>query len=253
MPRNQRYVLPDYIYHVTQRGTNRQNVFSDAADHQVYLDLLRDQHHDAGAHILAYCLMTNHVHLIVKPDNADSLAVLFRRVHGRYAQYFNARHRRSGHLWQGRYFSCPLSPNHLEVALRYVENNPVRARIVTNPIDYPWSSAAAHCHGLSENEDLLDTEFWKARGGADAWQAMLPRPTPEALLTAMRRCSHSERPFGPEPFIAEFETKLGRRWKRWPFNKELLEFEHNSTIEQKPQQQAASATTTHASTTAVAS
>ncbi len=99
MPRNQRYVLPGYAYHVTQRGTDRQNVFRQAGDRDVYVDLLRDQWQDAGMSVQTYCLMSNHVHLIVTPEQGDSLAVLFRRVHGRYAQYFNARYRRSGHLW----------------------------------------------------------------------------------------------------------------------------------------------------------
>ncbi len=90
MPRNQRGVLPGYAYHVTQRGTNRQDVFRQAGDREVYLDLMRDQLQDAGVRLLTYCLMTNHVHLIVTSEHGDSLAVLFRRVHGRYAQYFNA-------------------------------------------------------------------------------------------------------------------------------------------------------------------
>jgi putative transposase len=91
MPRNQRHVLPGYAYHVTQRGTNRQDVFRQAGDREVYLDLMRGQLQDAGVRLLTYSLMTNHVHLIVIPEHGDSLAVLFRRVHGRYAQYFNTR------------------------------------------------------------------------------------------------------------------------------------------------------------------
>ena len=232
MPRNQRYVLPGYAYHVTQRGTDRQNVFRQAGDRDVYLDLLRDQRQDAGVSLQTYCLMSNHVHLIVTPDHGDSLAVLFRRVHGRYAQYFNARYRRSGHLWQGRFFSCPLSPDHLEVAVRYVEFNPVRAGMVLNPIDYRWSSAAAHCKGLAEGEDLLDVEFWKARDGAEGWKAMLARTHPEVLNHLFRRCTHAERPFGPESFVAEFEEKLGRRWKRWTFDKELIDSELSLILDQ---------------------
>jgi putative transposase len=223
MPRNQRYVLPGYAYHVTQRGSNRQDVFRQTGDRDVYLDLVRDQHEDAGVRILAYSLMTNHVHWVLIPEHGDSLAVLFRRVHGRYAQYFNARYRRSGHLWQGRFFSCPLSPGHLEVALKYVELNPVRAGIVVKPEEYRWSSAKAHCAGLTEEEDLLDVPFWKDRGGAAAWKAMLSRSHPDVLNHLLRRCTHAERPFGPETFVAELEEKLGRRWKRWTFDRELVD------------------------------
>jgi putative transposase len=138
----------------------------------------------------------------------------------------------SGHLWQGRFFSCPLSPNHLEVALRYVECNAVRAGMVLNPIDYRWSSAKAHVEGLSEDEDLLDVKFWKARGGAEGWRAMLARSHPEVLNHLLRRCSHGDRPFGPESFVAEFEENLGRRWKRWTFDRELVDSALGLILEQ---------------------
>ena len=113
----------------------------------MYLGPIQDQKEDAGVRLLAYSLMTNHVHWVMDPEHGDSLAVLFRRVHGRYAQYFNSRYRRSGHLWQGRFFSCPLSESHLDVVLKYVETNPVRAGIVLNPMDYRWSITRA-LHGL---------------------------------------------------------------------------------------------------------
>ena len=115
MPRNARFVLTGQPYHVTQRGNNRQDVFFSAPDRELYLDLVRDNLTDAGVRVHAYCLMTNHVHWIVVPERGDSLAVLFRRVHGRYAQYLNLCRRCSGHLWQARFFSCVLSPAHLDV------------------------------------------------------------------------------------------------------------------------------------------
>jgi len=223
MPRNQGYVWPGYAYHVTQRGTNRQDVFRQIGDREVYLDLVRDQKQDAGVRILTYSLMTNHVHWVMIPERGDSLAVLFRRVHGRYAQYFNARYRRSGHLWQWRFFSCPLSPNHLKMALRYVECNAVRAGMVLKPEEYRWSAAKAHLAGLADEEDLLDFEYWRQYGGREGWAALLSRNHPEVLTHLLRRCSYAERPFGPESFVAEFEAKLGRRWKRWPFEKELMD------------------------------
>src|SRR5258708_17467149 len=109
----------------------------------MYLSLLREQVEDAGVRVLAYCLMTNHVHLVVVPERPDSLAVLFRRVHGRYSQYLNTRRRRTGHLWQQRYFSCALSGSHLWTALRYVEQNPCRALMVGAAEQYQWSNARA--------------------------------------------------------------------------------------------------------------
>ncbi len=130
MPRNPRCVLPGEAYHITQRGTDRQTVFRTIGDREVYLDLIRENIQDAGVRILSYALMTNHIHFVATANSGDGLAVLFRRANGRYAQYFNARCGRTGHLWQARFHSCLLSAQHLEVALRYVEFNPVRAAMV---------------------------------------------------------------------------------------------------------------------------
>ena len=105
MPRNARCVEAGLPYHVTQRGSNRQRLFLGPIDYRMYLSLLRSELDDTGVRVLAYCLMTNHVHLVVIPNREDSLAVLFRRVHGRYAQYLNVKRRRSGHLFQQRFFS----------------------------------------------------------------------------------------------------------------------------------------------------
>lgn len=105
MSRNARCILPGLAYHVTQRGTNRQKVFFCAAHRKTYLGLLERNCGDAGVRVLAYCLMSNHVHLVVVPERADSLAVLFRRVHGGYAQALNAGLGRTGHLWQNRFYS----------------------------------------------------------------------------------------------------------------------------------------------------
>jgi putative transposase len=117
MPRNARCVLPDIAYHVTQRGTDRQRVFFLNSDREMYLRLLSRNLAGSKARVLAYALMTNHIHVIVIPERPDSLAILFRRVHGRYAQYINTRRGRSGHLWQGRFYSCPLDGAHLATAL----------------------------------------------------------------------------------------------------------------------------------------
>ena len=133
MPRNARVVWPGLPYHVTQRGTNGQTVFYSVADRKTYLYLLRANLEDCNVRILAFCLMSNHVHWIIVPGTEDSLARLFRRVHGRYAQYLNARRQRNGHLWQNRFYSCPLGETHLWTALRYVELNPVRAGLVEAP------------------------------------------------------------------------------------------------------------------------
>ena len=133
MPRNSRCVAAGCEYHVTQRGVNRQPVFYSIGDRLHYLRLMAENLADTQTRVLAFCLMTNHVHFVVVPERDDALAVLFRRVHGRYAQYLNVRRHRTGHLWQNRFFSCPVSEGWLWVALRYVEENPVRALMVGSP------------------------------------------------------------------------------------------------------------------------
>jgi putative transposase len=125
MPRVARVVIPGVPHHVTQRGNNRQDVFYTDDDRRHYLRLLGEQSH----RVLGYCLITNHVHLVVVPEHENSLARAIGRTHYLYTLYINRMHSRSGHLWQNRFFSCGLDEKHAYCALRYVELNPVRARI----------------------------------------------------------------------------------------------------------------------------
>ena len=120
-----------------------------------YLAWLKEYCHKHHVSILAYCLMTNHTHLIVVPKKADALQKAFKPLHMRYAQYMNRQKGWSGHLWQGRFFSSALDADYLQACVRYVELNPVRAGLVKKAEDYPWSSAAVHC-GLEHNA-LLNT------------------------------------------------------------------------------------------------
>jgi len=144
MPRIARVVVPGLPYHVTQRGSRREDVFFCDPDWRRYLDLALEYSTRFGLQILAYCLMTNHLHLVCVPLVVTSLAKVFKPVHSRYAQYLNGQLRICGRLWQGRFFSCAMDDDHLWAAIRYVERNPVRAGTVTRAEDYPWSSAAAH-------------------------------------------------------------------------------------------------------------
>ena len=114
-------------HHITQRGNNRQDVFLVDEDRRFYLDTLAEDCRRCGVGVLGYCLMTNHVHLVAVPERADSFARALRRSHSRYAQRFNRQYGRSGHLWQNRFFSCPLGRDHLLTALFYVDQNPLRA------------------------------------------------------------------------------------------------------------------------------
>lgn len=213
--------MPDQAYHLTQRGTNRQRVFFTDTDRSSYLRLMASNLGDAGVRLLGWCLMRNHVHFVAVPAHEDSLAVLMRRVNGRFAQMVNARLGRSGHLWQNRYFSCALSPSHLRRALVYVERNPVRAGLVESPEQYKWSSAAVHLGLVKDRYSLLDNEFWEQNGGAAGWKALLGAEESVCELRLLRRCTYAGRPYGEEEYVALMEARFGREWRRWGFEKGL--------------------------------
>ena len=145
MPRMARVVIPGVPHHVTQRGNRGEEVFFCDDDRRRYLDLLAKYGAKHGLAVHAYCLMTNHVHLVVVPETAESLAAALKPLHLRHAQELNHRLNISGILWQGRFHSTPLDERHFWAAVRYVERNPVRTGMVEHAWDYPWSSAAAHC------------------------------------------------------------------------------------------------------------
>jgi putative transposase len=214
MPRNARVIVPEIPYHVTQRGSNRQNVFSTVGDRKLYLQLIRENQAHAGVRILAYCLMDNHIHFIAVPEREDSLAVLFGRANGRYAQAFNIRRGRCGHLWQARYHSCPMSPTHLEVGLRYVEANPCRAAMVTLPHQYRWSSAAPHLLGGKDQSGVLDMAYWERVGGAAAWAELHGTAVNSSDILELRKCTYAGRPYGSEEFVQQMEQRFQRKRRR---------------------------------------
>ena len=202
-------MLPEVPCHVTQRGVDRRETFSTDEDRLTYLRLLRENLRDAQVRLLAWCLMSNHVHLLAVPARDESLSVLFRRVHGRYAQYYNARWGRTGHLWQNRFFACALGPTHLWTALAYVERNPVRAGVAEAAAGYRWSSAAAHVTG-EDKDGVLDMEWWRRHGPGD-WSAVLQAEDQQNALS-LRACTYAGRPFGSDSFVAELGDRFGRKW-----------------------------------------
>ena len=159
MPRRARVVFEGVVHHITQRGNYRQNVFEDDSDKRKYVEFIREYSEKYGMKIYAYCLMSNHVHFIAAPVKEDSLAMTFKYANMRYSSYFNKKNKRSGHLWQGRFYSCPLHFEHSLEALRYVERNPVRAKMVELPWEYRWSSAREHV-GLAS--DVFEKSEHKA-------------------------------------------------------------------------------------------
>ncbi len=202
-------------HHITQRGNNRQDVFFVDDDRRVYLELLREQAVKYGLDILAYCLMGNHVHIVATPQAEDSLGKAVGRAHFRYTQYINRFHKRCGHLWQGRFYSCALDERHFWLALRYVELNPVRAKLCRKAWRYEWSSAAVHVDGNARSE-LLDLPRWYSMISQQQWRKELNAGIDETDLGRLRDNTHTGRPLGSDSFLSKLETLLGRRVRPLP-------------------------------------
>ena len=149
MARIARVVIPDIPYHITQRGNRRQRVLFSDDDRIAYLELLSTAARTHAVEVWAYCLMDNHIHVIAVPRKIIGLAKAFAETHQRYTRMINFRKGWRGYLWQGRFFSCALDEPHLYAAMRYVEKNPVRAKMIERAEDYRWSSARAHVLGAT--------------------------------------------------------------------------------------------------------
>ncbi len=215
MPRVARIVVPGWPHHVTQRGNNRQDVFFVDDDRRVYLKLLKEQAEVYGLAVLGYCLMTNHVHLVAVPAGEQSLAKAVGRTHFLYSQYVNRFHKRSGHLWQNRFYSCVLDETHLWRGLAYVERNPVRARLVRQAWRYEWSSAAAHV-GEADQSGLLDLSAWQREWKPGHWQKALVDSDDDKVTELIRASTHSGRPLATDSILSKLEHKLGRRLRSLP-------------------------------------
>jgi putative transposase len=210
MPRFARAVAVDCPHHITQRGNNMQDVFFVDNDRRVYLNLLKESAEKYHLEVTGYCLMPNHVHLIAVPHADDSLAKAIGRTHFRYTQYINRFHKRIGHLWQGRFYSCALDEKHFWLAMRYIEFNPVRARLCRIPWQYDWSSAAAHTQE-KHRSTLLNLSRWYDTISAEQWSKELTDKMNENDLSAIRINTHTGRPLGSDGFLSKLETLIGRR------------------------------------------
>jgi putative transposase len=207
MARLARIVVPGFPHHVTQRGNRRATVFHNDDARREYLALFQHYARKHGVAVWAYCLMPNHVHFVVVPRTEQSLARAFQGAHTAFAQRVNKRRGESGHLWQGRFFSCPLDEAHTWAAVRYVERNPVRAKLARRAEDFAWSSAAAHCGRRAD--ELLSPEF-PPRGLIADWSAWLRAPEEARQEESLRRQTHVGRPCGSPDFLARLEGLLER-------------------------------------------
>jgi putative transposase len=205
--------------HIVQRGHNRRDCFLDQTDYVVYLSNLRDLLSRTGCALHAYCLMTNHVHLLVTPSSAQSCALLMRNQGQRYVQYFNRRYERRGTLWEGRYKSSLIqSPGYLLRTYRYIERNPVRAKMVASPSEYLWSSHAGNC-GRALNKLLTPRPEYLALGMDDqsrlaAYESFVAIPDEPEFLGAIRDATKGGFAVVDESFKAELPQQQQRRLTR---------------------------------------
>lgn len=202
MARRPRVVIPGQAHHVIQRGNRRQNVFFSAKDKDRYLEILKNHLVYFHVKMWAYCLMDNHVHLVLVPECAEGLAKVVGNTHCKYTREINKRERWRGYLWQGRFKSLVVHDSYLYHLLRYVENNPVRAKMVKEAGKYRWSSAKSHIKGCL---DGLISECWLVKEIED-WKEYLREPDDIERLKAIREHSNTERPLGSDAFLDFLEN-----------------------------------------------
>ena len=206
MPRIQRIEIVGYPYHVIQRGNRNQRVFIKEGDKAKYLHILKMQSDLFGLEVWAYCLMDNHIHLVVMPKHKGTLTECISETHRLYTRAINFREGWSGHLWQGRFMSYPMDENYLWTAVRYVERNPVRAGMVDKAEDYKWSSAKVHIK--NQIDDLL-SRFYLMDEIKD-WGLYLSGPDEEEKVKLIRQRQSTGRPLGNKEFVDDLEIKEGR-------------------------------------------
>jgi putative transposase len=206
MVRIARVVAAGVPHHVVQRGNRRQTVFFSTADYKAYLRLMAMWCHQERVEVWAYCLMSNHVHLVAVPENEQGLARAIGEAHRRYTVRVNQRENWRGYLWQGRFSSYPLDERYLLAAVRYVELNPVRARLVERPWQYAWSSAAAH---VRKRDDVL-VKVKPMLGRVADWREYLSTEPDSTDTEILRRHMRTGRPLGNPKFVESLEAKVGR-------------------------------------------
>ncbi len=217
MPRSARIILPHTPHHIVQRGHNRQAVFTSDDDYNYYRENLIVFKQEFGCKIYAYCLMTNHVHLIVDPgSNPESLALLMKRVAGRQTRYINKLENRSGSLWEGRYKSSIISSKeYLPACCRYIELNPLRAGMVIDPAQYQWSSYRTKVFG--KRDMVVDLpQFYPSLGGTEqerqtAYKKYVFGTVPEYEIKLIREALQRGQLTGSDRFRGEIEKKFGIR------------------------------------------
>jgi putative transposase len=219
MPRRARLILPEIPLHIIQRGNNRSVCFYAEEDFLFYLDWLARAAHDTGCAIHAYCLMSNHVHLLLSAETPQAPGNLMKMLGQRYVQYVNRTYRRSGTLWEGRFRSCLLQEEgYLLECHRYIELNPVRAAMVEHPEHYRWSSYRTNAQGEASpfvKPHALYTALDKTQETRQAaYRELFRHQLDPGLVDQLRAATNGNYALGNERFLAEMAAALGRRVTR---------------------------------------
>ena len=207
MARIARIVIPGIPHHVTQRGNRRETVFFGDDDYLAYINLLAESSRAAETEVWAYCLMPNHVHLILVPRHEDGLRATLGDAHRRYTGRINSRNKWTGHLWQGRFGSVAMDETYLANAVRYVSLNPVRARLVKQASDWRWSSVNAHLSGIDDKLVKVAPVLERCPD----FSGLLESGEDEELDMALRNGETIGRPIGQTDWLEKMEQKLGRK------------------------------------------
>ena len=207
MSRVARIVVKEYPHHVVQRGNNRQTVFFDAQDKKYYLELLQKYSAECGCKINAYCLMPNHIHILMVPQKDNSLAKTMQKLSLRYTQHINRKFKRTGRLWECRFHSAVVdTESYLWTVCRYIERNPVRAKIVEKPEDYEWSSAISN---VIDKRREFPEPVWKDHTDRKEYIKFVNTPGRKKEIEMIKKRTFEGKPIGSSGFMEKIAERLG--------------------------------------------
>lgn len=209
MPRVARIINPGYPHHITQRGNNKQLIFRTLEDGYLYIKLLKKHLQDENCRLNAYCLMPNHIHLLLIPEQNNSLSKAMHKISLSYTRYINKKYDRTGRLWESRFFSSTIDrETYLWAVCRYIEQNPLRAGLTDNPFEYRWSSAKINA-GLVEPGFLKPV--WEEYLDNPEYSHLLIKPLKKETIEKIRKNTSKGTPLGSKEFLNKMSTKFGKK------------------------------------------
>lgn len=214
MPRGPRTVMPEFPHHVIHRGNNRQAIFHRNTDYRFFMNTISEAKKEFNCLLYGYCLMSNHIHMIIQPSHKDSLSKMIKMIAGRYTRYINKVYNRTGTIWEGRFKSSPIQKeSYLQACIRYIEMNPLRAKIVADLKEYPWSSYNKRAYGKSD--PILDIDPYYLELGKtnaeriNAYRTWFNNLIPKEELDCIKVGVERSLPIGSGGFSTDLSKRLG--------------------------------------------